>query len=134
MNMPFKNGYLTTLIQEYTAHCRQQKQYPIPRRKKNYVLVISFTQEEPTPTTTSESIELRLRTTEDISNNESWATMHTTLVPFSYVKHLLNIEMKYYAKKGVTIDTYVVGTPTAPVSDSWKEIWKPGWFGEKKKI
>lgn len=128
---PKLRGYIKTLIKEYLAHCVEQG---LPPPNDNYVLIISFTNERPAPNYRPAGIELRLRTTEDMSDTEQWATIHTTLSPYSYVRHLINKERKKCAKKGITIDEYVVGTPTEPILDGWKEKWKPQWYTDQKKI
>lgn len=129
---PKLRGYITTLIKEY--FCNLAEQGLPPPKKDEYVLVVSFTQEIPTPNYRLAGIELRLRTTEDITDTEPRATMHTTLSPYSYVRHLLNLEIKKYAKKGITIDEYVVGTPTEPILDGWNEKWKPQLYSDQKKV
>ncbi len=131
--MPAKHkfrGYINTLIKEYTNH-RIENFLP-PPKEEEYVLVITFTEKQPAPNCISAGIELRLRTTEDLTNDEKWATIRTTLSPFCYVKHILSLEIKQYKDKDITIDTYIVGTPTKPIPDNWKKNWQPLINDDKK--
>lgn len=112
-----KNGYITQLLKQYNFVLKQQGFQHQKEITEYQLLVTEIPQKKGKFNPTI--IKLQLRRLEqladdntDLSENDDWAELTTTLTP-SYVHKLLEWEIKEYAKKRIKIqkDKYVLIRP-----------------------
>ena len=98
--MPRLNGFIAKLKFQYEHFLKSQQHY-LHKKITKYILIVRYDQSEQITT-------LRLRTIDDLVNDEPCATVRTTLHPVSYIQKLLNEEIARYAKKGIVIEKYTI--------------------------
>ena len=114
------NGYITQLLQIYNFVLKQQE-FQHQKEIKEYQLLVTEIPQK-TKGFNPTIIKLQLRRLEqlaenntELSNNDNWAELTTTLTPTSnitasYIYKLLEQEIEEYIKKGIKIqkDIYVL--------------------------
>src|SRR3989344_3567622 len=119
-SMIMPNGYITQLLNKYKPILKQQG-FKNTKTVKEYQLLVTEIPQK-TKGFNPTIIKLQLRRLEqlaenntELSNNDNWAELTTTLTPTSnitasYIYKLLEQEIEEYIKKGIKIqkDIYVL--------------------------
>jgi len=119
MIMP--NGYITQLLNKYKPILKQQG-FKNTKTVKEYQLLVTEIPQK-TKGFNPTIIKLQLRRLEqlaenntELSNNDNWAELTTTLTPTSYVHKLLENEIAEYQKKGIKIQQSYINMPNGYIT------------------
>lgn len=109
--MVLRNGYIQQLLKKYSKY-NSKTQSSKQKQIKDYQLLMTYLKDK----RKSEDgfypiiVRLQLRRLEEIAADstelvdDDWAVLETALVPVSYVRKLLGIEIAQYAKRGIKIN------------------------------
>lgn len=109
--MVLRNGYVQQLRRKYNFVLKS-KSFENQKEIKDYQLLITYIKDK----RKSDGgfypviVRLQLRRLEEIADDstelvdDDWAVLETTLVPVSYVRKLLDIEIEQCAKSGIKIN------------------------------